>query len=306
MTDTVVVADENTGFRFSWGLAFAGGVVAMVVTLVLLILGSGFGLLLVSPLRHTGPSLPAFLTGGAIYFFVAQAFGFAVGGHLAGRLLGPVVETRGQEELHAAAHGLVSWAVAILGTMAIVGVTGVSAAGGGAAIAALYGVRGSHTAGAAPAAYVVDVLFRPGSGQTRETNGAKAEPQSASGTANQGPHAEAERIVQTTALRGGSFAPDDRARLADLVATQAGITRDAAAGRIDSMQAQLREKARTTLEVAKRTAGYAALWMAFSLIFGAIVAIFSAISARLEDDIATWTKSAGIAPGAFIFRSRRT
>jgi hypothetical protein len=190
--------------------------------------------------------------------------------------------------------------------MAIVGLTGLGAAGGGAAIAALYGVRGGHTAGAAPAAYVVDVLFRPGSGQTPETNVAQAGPQSASGTAEQGPHAEAERIVQATALRGGSFVPDDRARLADLVAVQAGITRDAAAGRIDRMQAQLREKARATLDVAKRTAAYAALWMALSLIFGAIVAIFSAISARLEDDIATWTKSAGIAPGAFTFRSRRT
>jgi len=66
MTDTVVVADENTGFRFSWGLAFAGGVVALVVTFVLLILGSGFGLLLVNPLTRTGPSLPVFLTAGAI------------------------------------------------------------------------------------------------------------------------------------------------------------------------------------------------------------------------------------------------
>jgi len=305
MTDTVVVADENTGFRFSWGLAFAGGAVAMVVTLVLLILGSGFGLLLVSPLRHPGPSLPTFLTGGAIYFFVAQGFGFAVGGHLAGRLLGPVGETKGQEELRAAAHGLVSWAIAILGTMAIVALVGLSAAGGGAAIAALYGARGAHSAGSAPAAYVVDVLFRPGSGQAPETRGARAEPSSAGGTA-EGPHAEAERIVQTTALAGGTFAPDDRARLAELVAAEAGIARDAAAARIDRMQAQLREKARTALDAAKRTAAYAALWMALSLIFGAIVAIFSAISARLEDDLATWTKSAGIAPGAFTFGSRRT
>ena len=104
MTDTVVVADESTSFRFSWGLAFAGGVVAIVVTLVLLILGSGFGLLLVSPVKHTGLSAPVFLTAGAIYFLTAQAFGFAVGGHLAGRLLGPVLETRGQKELRAAAH----------------------------------------------------------------------------------------------------------------------------------------------------------------------------------------------------------
>src|SRR5437868_12098851 len=139
MTDTVVVADENTGFRFSWGLAFAGGLVAMVVTLVLLILGSGFGLLLVNPLRHTGPSLPVFLTAGAIYFLAAQAFGFAVGGHLAGRLLGPLYESHVQEEFRAAAHGFVAWAIAVLATLTVVAMAGMAAAGIGAGTAALYG-----------------------------------------------------------------------------------------------------------------------------------------------------------------------
>src|SRR5437868_4761193 len=89
MTDALVIAEtgeENTGYRFSWGLAIAGGVAATAVTFFLLTLGSGFGLLLVHPYTQTVRALPAFLTGGAIYFFVAQAFGFAVGGHLAGRL----------------------------------------------------------------------------------------------------------------------------------------------------------------------------------------------------------------------------
>ena len=117
MAETVVFADEqpeNTGYRFSWSLAFAGGVAATAVTFFLLTLGAGFGLLLVIPVAHASPSLPTFLTGGAIYFFVAQAFGFAVGGHLAGRLLGPIVESEIQEEFRAAAHGFVAWAVSVL------------------------------------------------------------------------------------------------------------------------------------------------------------------------------------------------
>jgi hypothetical protein len=279
--------------------------VAMVVTLVLLILGSGFGLLLVSPLRHTGPSLPVFLTAGGIYFLAAQAFGFAVGGYLAGRLLGAVAETRGQEELRAAAHGLASWAVAVLGGMAVVAFTGLAAAGGGAAVAALYGVRG-HSAAAAPAAYLVDVLFRPEIAGGQQTNGRPAQPQPENGTAEIGPHAEAERIVQAGLLRGEQLTLEDRVRLSDIVAAQAGVSHDTAAGRVDRMQAQVQQKTREAADVAKRAASYAALWMAFSLIFGAIVAIFSAISARLEDDLATWTKSAGIAPGAFTLRSRRS
>ncbi|HLY05464.1 MAG TPA: hypothetical protein VKR31_06935 [Rhizomicrobium sp.] len=296
MTETVVVTDENTGFRFAWGLAFAGGVAAMAVTLVLLALGSGFGLLLVNPVRHTGPSLPAFLTAGAIYFFAAQAFGFAVGGHLAGRLLGALPETRGQEELRAGAHGLVSWAVAILGTIAIVALMGLAASGGANAIGALYGLRGSQNTTATPAAYAVDVLFRP------ERGGSRAQVRAyRASSGDETAHAEAERIVQAATLRGGTIPPEDRARLSDLVSAQAAIGADEAMSRVDAMQAE----ARSRLDNARRAASYAALWMAVSLIFGAVVAIFSAISARLEDDFATWRKGAGNAPGAILFGFRR-
>src|SRR5580693_4519370 len=138
MTDAIVIAEsgeQNTGYRFSWGLAIAGGVAATAVTFFLLMLGSGFGLLLVNPAAHSGASAPAFLTGGAIYFFVAQAFGFAVGGHLAGRLLGPVVETRMQEDFRAGAHGLVAWAVTILATLALIALAGLTAASTGATTA---------------------------------------------------------------------------------------------------------------------------------------------------------------------------
>src|SRR5437868_3739454 len=225
MTDTVVVADESTSFRFSWGLAFAGGVVAIVVTLVLLILGSGFGLLLVNPVKHTGLSAPVFLTAGAIYFLAAQAFGFAVGGHLAGRLLGPVLETRGQEELRAAAHGLVAWAVAILGTVVLVAFTGLAAAGGGAAISTLYGAPSSRSVAGSSTAYLVDTLFRPemGAGPSKASR-RPAQLQAENGATEEGPHAEAERILRAGMVRGESLAADDRARLADLTADEAGIS----------------------------------------------------------------------------------
>ena len=282
MTDTVVVADENTGFRFSWGLAFAGGLVAIAVTLVLLILGSGFGLLLVNPVKHTGPSAPVFLTAGAIYFLAAQAFGFAVGGHLAGRLLGPVLETRGQEELRAAAHGFVSWGVAILGTLVLIAFTGLAAAGGGAAIASLYGVHARSPA-ATSTAYLVDTLFRPETGGATHA-GRAAQPQTENGTTQLGPHAEAERILQAGLLRGEDLTADDRARLTDLVSAEAGLSRQDAEARIDRTQSDVRAKTRKAADEVRKAASYASLWMAFSLLFGAVVAIFSAIAARLEDD----------------------
>ena len=57
MSDAVVIAEEreeSIGYRFSWGLAFAGAFAATAVTFFLLTLGSGVGLLLVNPVNLFG------------------------------------------------------------------------------------------------------------------------------------------------------------------------------------------------------------------------------------------------------------
>jgi hypothetical protein len=274
MTDTVVIAEdsENSGYRFSWGLAIAGGVAATAVTFFLLTLGSGFGLLLINPVTHGGPSMPVFLTGGAIYFFTAQAFGFAVGGHLAGRLLGPQIESRIQEDFRAAAHGLIVWAVAVLATLSIVVLAGMTAAGSGAATAALYGAAMRHGE-SAPTAYLVDVLFRPQT-ETREASNPTATVA----------RAEAARILEAGMVRGEQIAPEDRARLTVLVSRDAGIPLGEAAGRIDRMQADIQTKTKHAADVARKAASFAALWLAFAMLFGAIVSVAAAIFAREEDD----------------------
>jgi hypothetical protein len=381
MAETVVIAEEaaeNSGYRFSWGLAIAGGVAATAVTFFLLTLGAGFGLLLVHPVTHTGPSLPAFLTGGAIYFFAAQAFGFAVGGHLAGRLLGPIVESGIQEEFRAAAHGFVAWAVTILATLTVVALVGLSAANTGATTAALYGVSPPEAGDAKSAAgisstasYLVDILFRPASnataasiapqGATRaaeDENGAEnglgatailidqqtTTPQTpdsgnapassapaqatapaqddesagSSGTsaavpqpsqtpapysdaqapsqpadsgvatpppvASSDPRGEARRILEASILRGEQMTPDDNNRLIALVTMQAGIPNTQAAARIDEMLSDIQTKTKRDADIARKAASYASLWIALSLLFGAIVSVFAATSARLEDD----------------------
>jgi hypothetical protein len=383
MAETVVFAEEqpqNTGYRFSWSLAIAGGVAATAVTFFLLTLGAGFGLLLVDPVTHAGPSMPTFLTGGAIYFFVAQAFGFAVGGHLAGRLLGPIVESGVQEEFRAAAHGFVAWAVSVLATLTVVALVGATAISTGATTAALYGLASSQTGdskatASSTASYWVDVLFRPANNataawlaprsvtrtadnasalppeailidqqatvpdsgnppasatpaqlaapgtdgqnagassapasqppQTNGTNGAApySEVQSAtpqqqpadSGTvtppptpsvaaATPDPRGEARRILEASVLRGEQMTPDDHNRLIALVTQQAGIPNTQAAARIDQMMADIQAKTKHAADFARKAASYASLWIALSLLFGAIVAVFAATSARLEDD----------------------
>lgn len=275
MTNTLLVADgpENTGYRFSWGLAIAGGVAATAITFFLLSLGAGFGLLLVNPVTHAGPSVPTFLTGGAIYFMAAQAFGFAVGGHLAGRLLGPLVESQIQEDFRAVAHGLIAWAVAVLATLTMLAFTGMAATSTGATIAALYGASASgKSVDASPSSYLVDVLFRP-------ENGAAA---NAAGNAEA--RAEAGRILETGMARGEQLDPADRTRLGALVSSQAGLAPEAALNRIDALQTSVQAKTAQALNVARKTASYASLWLAFSLLFGAIISMIAAVLARLEDD----------------------
>ncbi len=276
----IVTGQENSGFRFSWGLAIAGGVVATAVTFFLLVLGSGFGLLLINPVKHSGPSMPAFLTGGAIYFFAAQAFGFAVGGHLAGRLLGPQIESRIQEEFRAAAHGLVAWAVTIIASL---GVVALGALGGGLAMGPLYGVHGVAGSGALSSAYVVDELFWP-------TVGHAGEDARGAGTADTlaGARAEATRILQAGLIRGEQLAPADRDRLVTLVAEEAHVSQAVAASHVDQMQADLQAQTRKAADAARKAASYVSLWIAFSLLFGAVVAVFAATSARLEDNREAW------------------
>jgi hypothetical protein len=321
MTDTVVIAegsDENSGYRFSWGLAFAGGVSATAVIFFLLTLGSGFGLMLVHPMSHAGPSAPAFLTGGALYFLAAQAFGFAVGGHLVGRLLGPIVESPIQEDFRAAAHGFVAWAVTVLATLTMLALAGLTAASTGATTAALYGTTpATKASGTTPTAYLVDVPFRPSEAMAaKQASSVQTPPATAGDSAGTAPNAapatdntataqstsmpmaspaapsagsdaargEAARILNAGLVRGEQIAPDDRTRLISLVSTNAGVDSSEAGARIDHMQADIQDKTKRAAETARKVASYTSLWIAASLLFGAVLAAFAAIMARHEDD----------------------
>lgn len=277
MADTIVVAEtgeQSTGYRFSWALAFAGGVTATAVTFFLLTLGSGVGLLLVHPLTRGAAAVPAFLTGGAIYFFVAQAFGFAAGGHLAGRLLGFEAETPEQEDFRAGAHGFVAWGVTVLATLTMLALACLTMASTGASTAALYGVTPAAVkTQSTPTAYLVDQLFRPARG-----GGVSASPGSVAA------RAEAGRILDAGLARGEQISADDHARLTALTAAEAGLSEDQASARIDAMQADVQVATRKAVDMARKSASYASLWAALALLFGAVVATSAAILARHQDD----------------------
>src|SRR5580704_7439395 len=145
--DTATIVGEESG-RFNWGATIAGAVIATAVTFFLVTLGSGIGLALVSP-RTMATGMAAYLTAGAIYFFAAQAFGFVVGAHVTGRLIGPAAENTKEEEFRAGAHGLAVWALAIVAGLAILALT------------AAAGARTAAETRSAPADYWADMLLIP-------------------------------------------------------------------------------------------------------------------------------------------------
>jgi len=373
-----VIAEDNAlestfRHRISWSSIFVGATVGTATIFFLLTLGSGVGLSLVP--AH-GVANKGFLTLGAIYFLAAQAMGFAVGGHLVGRLIGPMAETDREEEFRAAAHGLSVWGLCVSATAVLILVSSWVAAGSGA-IAAGMGLTSANSSDGAPtpmvAAYWTDVLFRPatapmhtslawrryaqaGNTVTDATPATDDESQSAPrGTTTQmtpvpnsgnvesdtpqgatagavestspqsgaahvitiptpaegtdgsatatnstgavaitGTHdlaadkAEVGRILQTNMANSGTLDAYDNNRIADLISQDTGVSTTDAARRTDNALARIRSDQAKAAEAARKLARNASLWIAFALLFGAIIATMAAISARWEDDRITF------------------
>src|SRR4051812_1102352 len=121
--DTATIVSDGITGRLNWSAVIGGAVVAVATGFFLTVLGVGFGLTLMP--RQPGAG---FFSLGAIYFLAAQAFGFVAGGHVTGRLIGPALETKKEEEWRAGLAGLVMWALTVAAGLVLLGLL---AAGGG-------------------------------------------------------------------------------------------------------------------------------------------------------------------------------
>ena len=247
---TTVVAEETS--RFNWGVTIVGAVGATATMVFLMALGAGVGLSFLS-LPPTAKSATVFLTLGAVYFFAVQAFGFGVGGYLAGRLIGPAAENTKEEEFRAAAHGFAVWSLAVVASLLISGASSTIASAGLAAGAT------NRPAAADDAGYFTDLLFRPAA-PTPQVLADKA---------------EAGRILAVPSGDGSDSRPLDPTGSKDT-----GLSQDAARDRVNTVQARQRMIA----DNARKAAAIISLWSAFALLFGAVVAVAAAISARWMDD----------------------
>jgi hypothetical protein len=263
MTTTVLsegsaatVVNDDTPYRFNWSAVIAGSAVAAATIFFLITLGAGFGLAL-------GGGGTVFFSLGAIYVLAAQAFGFAAGGHVAGRLIGPAIESKKEEEYRAGAHGLVVWAITVVASLGIVALVAAAGISGG-------GLHGNTArSDSSISAYWADILLRPASDHAM-----------AHGEDLNHDKTEAARILAADLHPGATARDDNRADLIRLAVLDAGLSHDEAIDRVNTVESRMRQE----LDAARKAAGYVSLWTAFALLFGAVLAVAAAISARWEDD----------------------
>ncbi len=109
------VAPESAVSAVSWASIFAGAFVATAASLVLIAIGSGFGLASVSPWPGGGVSAKTFTLISAVWLIVVQWLASGLGGYIAGRMRTKWANIHTHEVFFRdTAHGLITWAVATI------------------------------------------------------------------------------------------------------------------------------------------------------------------------------------------------
>ena len=264
-------AIEASKSAVSWAAIFAGTVVAISISLVLLTLGSGLGLASLTPSARSAASSGSLAALFTVWIVVVQWLSAACGGYVTGRLRTRWVGTHTHEVFFRdTAHGFVTWAVATtIVAMALASASSAMLAEGlhASTTMASGGAQGadSNARISSVAPYDVDALFR--------TPSADAKSPSIDG------RGEATRIL-ANGLRVGGVPDADRTYLANLIAAQTGISQVEAQGRVNDVVARAQQEA----EAARKAAARTSLLTALAMMIGAFVACAAAALGGHERD----------------------
>lgn len=287
-----------------WSAIFAGAVVASAIIVLMTAFGSAIGLSLVSP--YHGPSPALFYVALALWFTWITVSSFVAGGYLTGRLRRPI-DGATQHEVHVrdAAHGLIVWALAVvigtsLATFSVSSAvttlslssavkTGGDPAKSNASAMALNAVMNLD-----PMGYEIDALFRndAAAAPTRSAptgkNAAAAVATAATrGAALETPREEVSRILAMT-VANGALSKDDRAYLAHVLVSRAGLSQAEAEKRLDALSEQMKtsaEKIRAATEIARKSGILLAFLATASMVLGAAAAWWGAgVGGRHRDE----------------------
>jgi hypothetical protein len=260
---------ETSASAVSWGSIFAGAVTAAAVTLLLTLLGSGFGLTMVSPWASENPSATTFAVSTAIWLILVQWISAGVGGYLTGRLRTKWAGIHTNEVyFRDTAHGFVAWALATLVVAAVLGsaISSTINAGVQAASNVASGAANAATSATGSAANDTSVATPERAGD-------------ASG--------EVSRILLNAATTG-TLPPEDRTYLDQLVASRSGLSEADAKARVDAVLARAdaaKNAAAEAADSARKATATAAFMAAFSLLLGAFIAsAAAALGGRQRDD----------------------
>jgi len=263
----------------AWGPVLGGAAVATALTVLLVALGSGFGLASVSPTTEGNPGAATFTVIAAVWLILVQWVSSFFAGYLAGRLRSGSGGVHTDEVMFRdTACGLVAWAVASLLLVAMVS-SGVSSLIGGAgriatSVVASAADGASKSAGSSlgdPTGYLLDSLFRPTTSAAQESSAdAKL---------------EAGRILAMAAA--GDIGQPDHEYLVQTVAARTGVSPADAGKRVDDVIARERQavtKAKQAADVARKAASSLALYTGFSMLVGAFIAMVAgALGGRHRD-----------------------
>ncbi|GLQ81331.1 hypothetical protein GCM10007881_48520 [Mesorhizobium huakuii] len=261
------------------------------MTFILMLLGSGLGLSMVSPWSGSGASITTFAVSTAVWLVIVQWLSSGVGGYLAGRLRTKWVGIHTDEVyFRDTAHGFLAWALATLLVVGVLGsalsaavgtgVQAVSTVASGAAMGASAGAPANAGGASADNAtsYLVDSLFRP------------ADPSklaAASADSNAAAAGQASRILVASAATG-EISADDKAYLSQLVAARTGLSEPDAKARVDALVAKVEDakvKAKQAADTARKASATFALLGALSLVIGAFIAsAAAALGGRQRDE----------------------
>ncbi|OZY86502.1 hypothetical protein CBP51_05620 [Cellvibrio mixtus] len=322
--DGVISTQPENDSAVAWCAVFAGAVASAALSLILLLLGTGFGLTLVSPWSSEGISSTSFGVSSIVGITLISLVASAIGGYIAGRMRTRWINTPNDEVyFRDTAHGFLSWAVATLGTAALLtsvisgimgsGIKTSGAIAGGAAGIAASGVSAALMTDKSDSnttlTYMLDDLLRkqPNAAATNSRQQPLAMENSVDGsltsepapqTSNNmpamhkdSPKAELMRIV-VYAIATDSLPQQDVKYAGQLVAQETGIDQPTAEKRVTDNFTLLRQKldeaetaALAAADKARELSAYASLWLFISLLSGAFIASLMAVYGGRQRDL---------------------
>ena len=285
--DIIVTTGRTSGIQehhsyIDWAAVIGGLVLASAISVLLLTFGSAVGLSFTNFHTFNGVAPIWVAIAAASWLLWVQISSFMAGGYLTGRMRRRFHDaTEHESDVRDGAHGLLVWAGAlVLGAIIAVGGLGSALSAIGSTASTLTNAASNVAQGSAPAidpnAYFTDQLFRLPAGTAAPA-----------GTASDF-RGEATRILATGVT--GTVSDEDKAYLAQLVATNTGLPEDQAKARVDQVMTAVdaaKQKALDAAETARKTAVIAAFLTAASLLVSAVGAYWAAMKGGRHRDEGT-------------------